>query len=118
MMDWKPVLLEALQGLNARVAAVFPRADLALPLVIVADEDGSVAAQADGRPYLEEYRLAADVYAETQAETEALACQVDAALSALGLRRTLQQDLYDESAHAWRKRLRYRALLRGDTVYQ
>ena len=118
MRDIKPDLLRALQRLNANTAAAFPGKELALPLVVVADETGRGAAQADGWAYLEEYVAAVDIYAHTQTAADALALQADGILTALGFRRTFQQDLYDEAAYAWRKRLRYRALLRNDTIYQ
>lgn len=118
MRDVKPDLLQALQGLNVNTAVAFPGKELALPLVVVADEAGRVAAQADGQDYLEEYVAAVDIYAKTQGALDALALRADGALAALGFRRTFQQDLFDETAYAWRKRLRYRALLWQDRVYQ
>ena len=75
-------------------------------------------AQADGEAYLEECLMAVDVYAATLEEAETLACRADAALDALGLRRTDTHDAYDEGAYAWRKSLRYRAVIPGDTLYQ
>lgn len=118
MTDLKPAVIEALARLEAHVTASFPRADVPLPVIVVAEESGRVTAQADGLPYLEETALGVDVYAKSPEQKEALTGQVDAALTNLGLRRTLSQDLYDETAYAWRKRLRYRALLQGETIYQ
>ena len=85
---------------------------------MIGDDAGRVAAQADSQPYLEEYTAQVDVYAADPASLETLTHQADAALTALGLRRTHQQDFVDDKAYAYRKLLRYRALLQGDTIYQ
>lgn len=118
MIDLKPAMLSALAHLPACTTAVFPREEIPLPFITIADESGQVEAQADGEIYLEEYIAAVDVYAREREEMEALAQRADAALSHLGMRRIWQQDLYDEDAYAFRKRLRYRAILQGDTIYQ
>ena len=118
MIDLKPTLLGALSALPACTASAFAREEMPLPIITVSDESGGVAAQVDGNAYLEEYLFAVNVYAADPEALSALASQADGALSALGLRRVFQQDLYDERAYAWRKYLRYRALLQGDTIYQ
>ena len=107
------------------VAAHFPDAVFCFPSEfrkgfcgLIAFVRGRVAAQADGAPYLEEAVFAVNVYAADHASLEALARQTDQVLTALGLRRTHQQDFFDETAWAYRKYLRYRALLQGDTIYQ
>ena len=118
-MPWlKPAMLSALAALPACTRRAFALEEFPLPIIVIGDEAGAVYAQADGRPYLEEYVAAVDVYAADPDSLEALARQADAALTALGLRRIHQQDLFDEKAYAYRKLLRYRALLKGDTIYQ
>ena len=118
MTDLKPALLTALSALPACAAVSFAREEIPLPVIVIADESGGVLAQADGTPVLEEYLFAVNVYAASPEAAESLAIQADAALTALGLRCTQRQGLYDEEAYAWRKYLRYRAVLKGDAIYQ
>lgn len=118
MTDLKPALLSALSGLNARCVTGFPQQEYALPLIVVSDEGGGVIAQADGAPCLEEYLFSVSVYAANPVQTESLAEQTDQSLSALGLRCQHWQDLYDEDARAYRKYLRYRAVLKNGLIYQ
>lgn len=118
MTNLKPAVLEALSALPACAAESFAREELFLPILVVSEESGSVLSQADGCPYLEECLLQLDVYAATRQEADSLAAQADEALTALGLRRIQQQDLYDQEAYAFQKSLRYRAVIHGDTLYQ
>ena len=118
MTDLKPTLLSALSSLPACTAVAFAQEDFPLPIIVIGDESGRVTAQADSAPYLEESIFAVNVYAADSASLETLCRQADAALTALGLRRIHQQDFFDETAWAYRKYLRYRALLQGDTIYQ
>ncbi len=118
MIDLKPAMLSALSALPACTALAFAREDPSLPIIVIGDESGRVAAQADGEPYLEEYTAAVNVYAADASTLESLTRQADAALTALGLRRVHQQDFFDDTAWACRKYLRYRALLQGGTIYQ
>lgn len=118
MIDLKPAMLNALASLPACTADVFAREEVALPVVTVGDESARVLEQAGGQAYLEEYVAAVDLYAGDRGTMESLLLQTDEALTVLGMRRVYQQDLYDEAAYAFRKRLRYRAVLRGETIYQ
>ena len=118
MIDLKPALLSAPADLPVCADVSFAREEFSLPIIVIGDEDGRVYAQADGAPYLEEAVFSVNIYAASPQALEALARQADAALAALGLRRAFQQDLFDETACAYRKYLRYRALLKGDTIYQ
>ena len=118
MIDLKPAMLSALSDLPACTALAFAHEEFPLPIIVIGDDAGRVAAQADSAPYLEEYTAQVNIYAASPASLEALTRQTDAALTALGLRRTHQQDLFDEKACAYRKLLCYRALLQGDTIYQ
>ncbi|MBE5783271.1 MAG: hypothetical protein E7329_08175 [Clostridiales bacterium] len=118
MIDVKPDILAALSHLPAYVKVDYDREEVPLPVITVGDESSRVLSQADGKAYLEEYTAAVDIYAGELAEMEALFLETDAALSALGLRRTYQQDLYDEQACAFRKCLRYRGVLCGNIIYQ
>ena len=118
MTDLKPTMLSALSGLPACTRAAFARAEMEMPIVVIGDYSGRVLSQADGAPYQEEYVMAADVYAADQATLESLCAQADSAPSAAGLRRVYQMDFYDETAYAWRKSLRYRAVVQGGKLYQ
>ena len=118
MIDLKPAMLSALADLPACTAVTFAHEEFPLPIIVIGDDAGAVYAQADGAPYLEEYLAQVNIYAADPASLETLFQQADAALAALGLRRTHQQDLFDENAYAYRKLLRYRALLQGETIYQ
>ena len=118
MIDLKPTLLSALATLPAHITASFPQADLPLPVIAVSDEAGGVLAQADGLPCLDEYLIAVNIYAADAAGAEALASQADEALTALGLRCRHRQDFFDEEARAYRKYLRYRAVLKQNLIYQ
>lgn len=118
MTDLKPALLSALSGLPAAAVTAWPRREHPLPLIVISDESGGVFAQADGRPCLEEYLFSVSIYAANPVQTEALAEQTDQSLSALGLRCQHRQDLYDEDARAYRKYMRYRAVLKNDLIYQ
>lgn len=118
MIDVKPDMLAALSHLPACTKLAYDREEVPLPVITVGDESSRVLSQADAKAYLEEYTAAVDIYAGERDEMEALFLQADAALSALGLRRTYQQDLYDEMACAFRKCLRYRGVLCGDMIYQ
>ncbi|MBQ9263738.1 MAG: hypothetical protein IJ189_05945 [Clostridia bacterium] len=118
MTDLKPTVLTALNALPACTALAFAREEQSLPIITVADENISIFAQADGTPYLEEHILRIDIYTAAQSEASSLAGQTDAALTALGLRLTASQESFDEAAYAWRRQLRYRALIHQDTIYQ
>ena len=118
MKNLKNEMLLALSALPACTAEAFAREELPLPIIVIGEESGRVLAQADGEPYLEEYVMAVDVYAFSRAELDALAIQVDQALSALGFFRIYQQDRYEEDAFALRKALRYRGVIGGDRIYQ
>ena len=118
MTDLKAAVLSSLAHVPACTALSFAREEPPLPIITVAEESASVAAQADAMPYLTEHVLRIDVYAATQAETETLFHQADEALTALGLKLTQAQDLYDDPAYAWRKSARYRCLEAGGIIYQ
>ncbi|MBR1585724.1 MAG: hypothetical protein IJ662_09310 [Clostridia bacterium] len=118
MNDLKPAVLSALSSLPACAVLSFAREEQPLPIITVNDESVSVYAQADGLPYLEEHVLSLRVYAAAQQEVEALAQAADAAMTALGLRLTLTQDAFDETAYAWCRQLRYRCLTHQDSIYQ
>lgn len=118
MIDMKSAMLLSLSHLPACTAAAFAREEMPLPIITLADAGGGVIAQADGESYLEEYIADVDVYAASRENLEDLFLQADQALSQMGLRRIALQDFYDEIAYAWRKHLRYRCLLQGDTIYQ
>ena len=116
MMDLKAAVLAALDSPDA--APAWPRAEGALPRIAVADDQISVSAQADGAPYLYEHIVQISVYAADQAALETLFGQVHDAMNRLGLRLLSARDLYDETAYAWRKELRYRCLAHNDLIYQ
>ena len=118
MTDLKPTLLSVLANLPACTRAAFALEEPEMPILVVGDYGGRVIAQADGCAYQEEYVVAVDVYAADQETLESLCRQADAALEAAGLRRVYQTDFYDETAYAWRKGLRYRAVLQGGKLYQ
>lgn len=118
MTDLKSYALSLLADLPAVTVYAYARQETPLPLIILSDESIRVTAQADGQDYLEEYLLAADVYAADQAELSQLCEAAHQALSQGGFRLTACQDLFDEQAWCWRRHLRYRALLREDTIYQ
>ena len=118
MTDLKPALLTALAGLPACTRAAFAREEPEMPIIVVGDYGGRVIGQADGSAYQEEYVMAVDVYAADQEVLESLCRQADAALDAAGLRRVYETDFYDETAYAWRKSLRYRAVLQSGRLYQ
>ena len=118
MTDLKAAMLEAVAHLPACVRLAFEKEEIALPVIVIGDEECRVFARADGRDYLDEYIAAVDVYAADPKELDALCREADAALSALGMKRMACQDLYDEQAYACRKHMRYRALLQGERIYQ
>lgn len=118
MIDLKPAMLEALAHLPACTACSFDREEKPLPIIVIGDESHRVFARADGLDYLDEYLCGVDVYAESQEKLEEICREADAALSQLGLKRQACQDLYDEGAYAFRKHMRYRALVRGELIYQ
>lgn len=118
MTDMKPAMLSALAHLPACCALSFAEEEMALPIIVIGDELRRVHARADGQDYLEEYVANVDVYAAATEELESLCQDADAALSALGLMRQAAYDLYDDQAWAYRKHMRYRALIQGDTIYQ
>ncbi|MBE5787973.1 MAG: DUF3168 domain-containing protein, partial [Clostridiales bacterium] len=89
-----------------------------LPLIVIGDESCRVFARADGQDYLDEYIETVDIFAAGLKELDSLCRAADAALSALGMKRMACQDLYDEQAYAYRKHMRYRALLQGERTYQ
>lgn len=117
-MNMKKAILQTLSHLPACTAAAFAGEEMQLPILVIADDMSRVHAQADGQPYLLEYVAAVDVYAADSAQLEGLCSQADQALSALGMRRIANQDLFDQQAWAYRKHMRYRALLQGDWIYQ
>ncbi|MBE5786828.1 MAG: hypothetical protein E7324_04725 [Clostridiales bacterium] len=118
MIDLKSYALAQLAHLPACTAPSFSREEKPLPLIVLSDDSIRVAAQADGRDYLEEYVLAADVYAADQLALERLCQDAHLSLSRAGFRLTACQDLYDEQAYCYRRHMRYRALVQGDIIYQ
>lgn len=118
MKDLKPALLEALAHLPACTAISFAQQEMELPIVVIGDETSRSYARAEGHDYLEEYIFQADVYAASPEERETLSSAVDAAFGSMGLKRLGAQDGYDHTAYAYRKHMRYRALLQGDWIYQ
>lgn len=114
----KAAALSALEHLPACTALSFAREEVPLPIITVADESVSVAAQADALPYLMEHILRIDVYAASQEEKESLFHQADTALTSLGLKLTNAQDIYDDLSYAWRKSARYRCLENSGNIYQ
>jgi len=118
MTDLKPAMLSALAHLPACCALSFAKEEMALPIIVIGDEMNRVYARADGQDYQQEYVASVDVYAADTEKLESLCQDADAALAALGFRRLAAQDFYDDQAWAWRKHMRYRALIQGDTIYQ
>ena len=118
MIDMKAAILEGLSLLPVGTAVSFAREEMHLPIIVISDEDYRSHDRADGQDYLVEYICQVDVYAATAAERETLSAAADAALCSMGMKRLSSQDLYDEKAYAYRKHMRYRALLQGDWIYQ
>ena len=118
MIDLKSYVLSLLSSVPACTALAYSREDHPLPLIVLSDDSIRVAAQADGQDYLKEYFLSLDVYAAHRASLESLCLEAHQALAEGGLRLADCQDLYDEEACCYRRHLRYRALIQGDTIYQ
>ncbi|MBQ7455199.1 MAG: hypothetical protein IJS53_02040 [Clostridia bacterium] len=110
MPDITSDVLTALRAVLSTVHYHHP-AHLALfPCAVIYESGGGEAARADGAAYLHEIEFTVEFWALAPGETHALSVSADAALSALGLRRVYCTDLFDESAMAHRRVLRYRAL--------
>ena len=110
MPDITSDVLAALRGVLSAVHYQHPAHLVALPCAVLYQSGDSVAARADNQPHLSEVEYTVEFWAGTPAQTHSLSAQADAALTALGLRRTGCTDLYDEAARAHRRVLRYRAL--------
>ena len=118
MIDLKPAMLTALSALPACTREAYAAEDLPLPLIVVSDSERRVAARADGQDYLEEYTAAADIYAKTRLTGETLCQGTDTALTALGLKRVSFTEEFDEAPYAFHFRMLFRAMVRGETLYQ
>ena len=118
MIDLKPAVLAALSALPACTREAYEAGKTPLPLVVISDAERKVVSRADGADYLEEYQIAADVYALSAGGAETLCQSTDAALCALGLKRVSMTAEFDEAPYAFHDRMLYRALLRGETLYQ
>lgn len=118
MNNLKEAMLQALAQLPACTAVSFARKEMQLPILVIGEEENRVHAQADGREYLSEYIGAVDAYAADPDQLQQLCNQADEALSALGMQRIACRDAFDQQAWAYRKHMRYRALLQGDWIYQ
>lgn len=117
-MDLEAAMITALSDVAACTMAAFEQDEYSLPLVVVSLDDRRVTARADGAPYLEEAEVSAFVYARDRDELLSLCGDVDEALTGLGFSRMAEQHTYETKTWAHEKRLRYRAVLRGDTIYQ
>ena len=114
MPDITPDVLAALRGVLSAVHYQHPAHPAVLPCAVFYESGGSKRARADGAPHLCEVEYTVEFWGASPSETHALSARADAALSALGLRRTACLDLYDDPARAHRSVLRYRALCDGD----
>lgn len=118
MTDLKPAILLALASLPACTLEAYETGEDSLPLIVISDEERRVLARADGQDYLEEYTIAADIYAADQAAAETLCSQTDAALSEMGMKRISHAAGFDDKLYACHLRMLFRAVLRGETIYQ
>ena len=118
MTDLKPAIMAALSTLPACTREAWAAGEMPLPLIVISDEERRVTARADGEDYLEEYTAAIDVYADSAQTAETLCRSADAALNALGLKRVSTTAGFDETVYGYHNRMLFRALVRGELLYQ
>ncbi len=94
MVDIKPWIAAILKDL-APVELSFARIGQKLPVICLTETGGSAEAVLNGQERISRIVVQLDLYARTAQETETLALQVSARLTAAGLRRSFSQLLTD-----------------------
>lgn len=117
MINVKEQVYDAIKGISQNVSDSYPSDWAILPAIQYVEEDNKVQEWTDGREQKSYLRYKIDIWHNrSTSETTLL---IDEAISALGLRRTLCQDVPDPSGLK-HKVLRYEGVIDVDTemVYQ
>lgn len=112
MINVKDQVFNAIQGITENVSDQFPTEESKLPAILYTEEDNSVYEWCDDKESKAKLRYRVDIWDEVT--TSILAMQVDAALSALGLKRTMCMDVPDP-AQVKRKVMRYEGIIDVET---
>lgn len=108
-----------LQSTGAAVWYFHPQSWARLPAVSWRESANRELAQADGREHLAELEYAVDVWSASPAVNAELAAKIDAALTAVRLRRIYSEDLYEAATGCHHRALRYRCVAdRAGNIYQ
>ncbi len=112
MINVKDQVFNAIQGITENVSDQFPTEESKLPAILYTEEDNSVYEWCDDKESKAKLRYRVDIWDEVT--TSILAMQVDAALSALGLKRTMCMDVPDP-AQVKHKVMRYEGIIDVET---
>lgn len=117
MINVKDQVYNAIKDICENVSDSFPADWVSLPAIQYVEEDNKVYEWTDGKEGKSYLRYKIDIWNNKSTSNTAL--EVDSAISALGLRRTMCQDVADPNG--WRhKVLRYEGIIDVNTqmVYQ
>ena len=81
-----------------------------LPAISWRESGNRELAQADGREHLAELEYTVDIWSRSPAENAATAAKVDAAMTAVRLRRDFSADLFESATGLHHRSLRYRCV--------
>lgn len=108
-----------LESTGATVWYYYPQSWARLPVVSWRESGNRELAQADGREHLAELEYTVDVWSNSPAVNGELAKQIDAAMTAIRLRRDYSADLFETTTGCHHRTLRYRCVADGDgNIYQ
>ena len=117
MINVKDQIYSALSAVVPNTSDAYPKSWAEFPAVQITEEENSVMEWADNQEQKAYIRYRVDIWHNKSTSLSAL--KVDAAISALGLRRTACQDVEDPAG--WKhKMMRYEGIIdvRTEQVYQ
>ena len=98
----------ALEGLGVCVRHAYSQSWSEFPAIVWRESGNYVCAMADAEEYLAEVEYETDVYAFSQAETEAISKQIDAKMAEMALKRTYSAELFEADTRLHHRVLKYR----------
>ena len=100
-------VFKALESLNVPVRHSHLPENMVLPCVTWHESGNRQASQADGREYLSEVEYAVDIWSYSTEMNAQLLCAADAALAAIGLKRTYSAELFETDTRLHHRAARY-----------
>lgn len=119
MVTLAEMVRERLESTGAAVWYFYPQSWARLPAVSWRESANREKAQADGREYLTELEYTVDIWSGSPGDNLALAGRIDAALTAIRLRRVGSVDLFEDGTGLHHRSLRYRCVAdAAGNIYQ